>query len=273
MTGVRTARDEGSAAPVEGGVRIVRDGHRADLVLARTRRRNALDQALVDDLYAAADEVEHDAEVHCVVVRGDGPAFCAGIDAHTLPSLADPAGLREIRGAFVRAFDRLQAMAKPTVAQVHGAAIGAGFELALACDLRVVAADATLGLPETRMGVVPDVGACSRLTALVGAGRAKELIMTSAMIDGVRAGELGIANRVVPVDQLASATDTLVAELLACSPTANGLVKGIIDHAAMPVQAAVSDAELVAQLSCIQTPEFRAAADAFRSAPATNIHP
>ncbi|HEX4246343.1 MAG TPA: enoyl-CoA hydratase/isomerase family protein, partial [Pseudonocardia sp.] len=180
------------------GVRIVRAGRRADLVLARPERRNALDQAMVDDLYATAGEVEHDTEVHCVVVRSDGPAFCAGIDAHTLPSLAEVAGLREIRGAFVRAFDRLQAMAKPTVAQVHGAAIGAGFELALACDLRVVASDAKLGLPETRMGVVPDVGACSRLTALVGAGRAKELIMTSAMITGVRAGELGIANRVVP---------------------------------------------------------------------------
>jgi enoyl-CoA hydratase/carnithine racemase len=258
---------------VDSQVDIVRDGHCAHLVLRRAQRRNALDRALVDDLYAAAAEVEHDPDVHCVVVRGDGPAFCAGIDAATLVELATPAGLRDIRGAFVRAFDRLQAMAKPTVAQVHGAAIGAGFELALACDLRVVAADATMGLPETRMGVVPDVGACSRLTALVGAGRAKELIMTSAMIDGVRAGELGIANRVAAADALAEATSVLVGELLACSPSANGLVKGIIDHAAMPAQAAVSDAELVAQLSCIHTPEFRAAAEAFRSAPASNGRP
>jgi enoyl-CoA hydratase/carnithine racemase len=254
-------------------VDIVRDGKCAHLVLCRESRRNAFNIALVEDLYRAALEVEEDDGVHCVVVRGAGPGFSSGIDAHTLPELGSPAGLRRIRGAFVHAFDRLQRMPKPTVAQVHGWAIGAGFELALACDLRVIAADAVLGLPETRMGVVPDVGACSRLTALVGAGRAKELIMTSAMIDGVRAGELGIANRVVPADSIDAATERLVAELLACSTHANGLVKEMIDHAAMPAQGSVSDAELVAQLSCIHTSEFHTAAQAFKAAPSANSRP
>ena len=232
-------------------------GRRADVVLARPRRRNALDMPMVQELYRAAHRVEHDAEIDCVVVRGEGPGFSAGIDAATLAELGTPGALREIQGAFVRAFDRLHKMAKPTIAQVHGWAIGAGFELALACDLRVVAEDAVLGLPETRMGVVPDVGACSRLTALVGVGRAKELIMTSAMLSGARAAQLGIANRVAAAGSLDAETAVLVEELLACSAHANGLVKAIIDQAAMPDEAGVAAAELSAQLSCVTTDGFR----------------
>jgi enoyl-CoA hydratase/carnithine racemase len=254
-------------------VRIERDGPCAHVVLDRAERRNALTHELVEDLYRAALEVEHDGEVHCVVLRGDGAGFSSGIDASTLLELGTPSGLREIQSAFVRAFDRFAQMAKPTVAQVHGWAIGAGFELALACDLRVIASDATMGLPETRMGVVPDVGGCSRLTALVGVGRAKELIMTSAMIDGAYAGELGIANRVADAARLADTTGQFTSELLRCSPHANGLVKGIINQAAMPSHSVVADAELAAQLSCIGTDRFRDAARAFGSAPSANGRP
>src|SRR5207249_224133 len=139
-------------------VRVERHGRVAHIVLARAQRRNAMDRELVADLHAAVVEVEGADGVEAVVVRGDGPGFSAGIDAGTLVELATPAGLHEIRGAFVAAYDRLERLPVPTVAQVHGWAIGAGFELALACDLRVVACDVTMGLPETRMGVVPDVG-------------------------------------------------------------------------------------------------------------------
>lgn len=242
----------------------------AHIVLARAERRNALDRELVDDLLAATVGIEETDGVEAVVLRGDGPGFSSGIDAATLVELADPDGLREIRGAFVAAYDRLERLPVPTVAQVHGWAIGAGFELALACDLRVVAADVTMGLPETRMGVVPDVGGSGRLVSLIGAGRTKELILTSAMIDGVRAGELGIANRVADADELEAATAALVDELLACSATANGLAKRIIDRAAKPSFDATLDDELAAQLQCIATPEFRAAYERFLSAPGAN---
>lgn len=254
-------------------VRIERDGARADVILDRGDRRNALDLGLVEDLHRAAREVEHDPAVRCVVLRGAAAGFSSGIDATLLPELGTPDGLRSVQPAFVRAFDRFARMAKPTIAEVHGWAIGAGFELALACDLRVIDSAATLGLPETRMGVVPDVGACSRLTALVGVGRAKELIMTSAMIDGTRAGQLGIANRVAPAAGLASVTAELVDELLGCSSHANGLAKALIEDAAMPAHAMVTRGELVAQLSCITTDEFRRAAQAFASAPSANGRP
>lgn len=254
-------------------VRIERDGSRADVVLDRADRRNALNLTLVNDLHRAALEVEHDPDVRCVVVRGSGAGFSSGIDAGDLVDLATADGLRRIQSAFVAAFDRFARMPKPTIAEVHGWAIGAGFELSLACDFRVIDVDATLGLPETRMGVVPDVGGCSRLTALVGIGRAKELIMTSAMINGRRAGDWGIANRVAPASELATATAGLVDELLACSSHANGLAKGLIEQAAMPSHHVVADGELAAQLSCITTEEFHRAAQAFKSAPSDNGRP
>lgn len=251
-------------------VRMERNGRVAHLVLARPERRNALDEELIEGISQAVAELEADRGIGCVVVRGEGPGFSSGIDAATLARLATPEGLKRIRAAFVAAYDRLERLPIPTVASVHGWAIGAGFELALACDLRVVAADATVGLPETRMGVVPDVGGTGRLTSLVGAGRAKELILTSAMIDGTRAGRLGIANRVAPAAKLADATASLTEELLACSSTANGLAKRIIDRSARPTWDETLDAELDAQLRCIETPEFTTAYRRFLAAPGTN---
>jgi enoyl-CoA hydratase/carnithine racemase len=250
-------------------VRLERDGRLAHLVLARPDRRNALDEELIADLHDAVRALAV-SDAACVVVRGEGAGFSAGIDAGTLERLSTPAGLRAIRGAFVAAYDALEALPVPTIASVRGWAIGAGFELALACDLRVVAADATLGLPETRMGVVPDVGGHGRLVSLIGTGRTKELVLTSAMIDGFRAGELGIANRVVPADAVDAATAALADEVLACSATANGLSKRIIDRAARPGFAATLDEELAAQLRCIATPEFRAAYERFLAAPGAN---
>lgn len=251
-------------------VRIEQRSRVAHLVLDRPERRNALDEQLIAELDAAVGDLEAAEGIGCVVVRGAGPGFSSGIDAATLTRLATPAGLHRIRGAFVAAFDRLERLRIPTIASVHGWAIGAGFELALACDLRVVADNVTMGLPETRMGVVPDVGGAGRLVSLIGSGRTKELILTSAMIDGRRAAEWGIANRVAPAAELDAATAALADELLACSPTANGLAKRIIDQAARPEWQATLDAELAAQLVCIDTPEFIAASQQFLAAPGDN---
>ena len=243
----------------------------AHVVLDRVEQRNALDDELTGELDDVLRTVGADTAVECVVVRGAGPGFSAGIDAETLPELGTPDTLRRIRGAFVTAFERLETMPKPTVAEVHGFAIGAGFELALACDLRVIAADAKLGLPETRMGIVPGVGGCARLASLVGVGRAKELIMTSAIFSGVRAAELGIANRVAAQDRLPEETARLVDQLRACSVLANGLAKRVIDLAPKPAHEQALAAELDAQLDCVESDRFREAAGKFLAAPGANL--
>ena len=109
--------------------------------------------------------------------------------------------LRPFRRACLEAWNLAEEMTKPVVCQIHGACIGGAMELALACDLRVIAADALVGLPETRVGLIPDVGGSSRLPQVVGLGRAKELIMTGKLIGGEEAERIGLANRVAPAER------------------------------------------------------------------------
>jgi enoyl-CoA hydratase/carnithine racemase len=237
------------------------------VVMNRPEKRNALSGKLIAALGEAFEAAASDPAVKCVVIRGEGKAFSAGIDLTELTSsVGGPQLLRSFRGRMLAAWNRCEEMTKPTVAQIHGACVGGALELALACDLRVSSTDASLGLPETRLGLVPDVGGSSRLPAVVGLGRAKELIMTSRLIDGVEAERIGLVNRAVPAQELDAATDTLVAELLACSPTAVGLAKRLLDAVAKPALASTLEQEVTAQEICVRELAGAAAAAATNGA-------
>jgi enoyl-CoA hydratase/carnithine racemase len=234
------------------------------VILNRPEKRNALNEELIAGLRAALEEAAAAAGVLCVVVRGAGPLFSAGMDFGALAGLAaDPERLREFRRPILETWNLLEEMAKPTVCQVHGACIGGAMELALACDLRVMAADALIGIPETRIGLIPDVGGSSRLPAVVGLGRAKELVMTGRMIDGVEAERIGLVNRVAPAGELDAATGALVEELLACAPVAVGHAKRVLDAAAKPALAATLEHEVTVQALCARTADFAEATRAF----------
>jgi len=227
------------------------------VVLNRPEKRNALDDALIAGLREAFAAAADDDAVRCVVLRGAGPMFSAGMDVRGLAALAaEPERLRAFRRPILETWNLLEEMAKPTVCQIHGGCIGGAMELALACDLRTMAADAVIGLVETRVGLVPDVGGSSRLPAVVGLGRAKELVMASRVIDGVEAERIGLVNRVAPADELDAATDALVDELLACAPVAVGLAKRILDAAAKPALAATLEHEVTVQELCARTEDF-----------------
>jgi enoyl-CoA hydratase/carnithine racemase len=235
------------------------------VVLNRAEKRNAFNRDLVLAVGEALEAAAADNDVRCVVVRGDGPMFSSGMDLGSLAELAAaPEGLRAFRQAVLHAWNRPEEMAKPTVCQIHGACIGGALELALACDLRVVAADAVLGLPETRVGLIPDVGGSSRLPQIVGLGRAKELIMTGKLIGGEEAERIGLANRVAPAAELEAATQALVDELLACAPVAVGLAKRVMDASARPALAATLELEVAMQELCARTEDFTEGTTAFR---------
>jgi enoyl-CoA hydratase/carnithine racemase len=234
------------------------------VVLNRPAKRNALNDELIGALGDAFAAAAADREVLCVVVRGAGPMFSAGLDFAALGALAaDPGRLHEVRRPILEAWNLLEAMPKPTIAQVHGACLGGAMELALACDLRTMAADAIIGLPETRVGLIPDVGGSSRLPSVVGLGRAKELIMTSKLLDGTEAERIGLVNRVAPAAELDAATEALVSELLACGPVAVAHAKRVLDAAAKPALAATLELEATAQALCARTEDFGEATRAF----------
>jgi len=235
------------------------------IVLNRPEKRNAFHAELVTATGEALRAAEADPAVRCVVIRGNGPMFSSGMDLAALAGLAEaPERLRPFRRACLEAFNLAEEMAKPTVCAIHGACLGGALELALACDLRVIAADAVVGLPETRIGLIPDVGGSSRLPAVVGLGRAKELIMTGRVIGGEEAERIGLANRVAPAAELEDATQALVDELLACAPVAVGLAKRVMDASARPALSTTLELEVVAQERCAATADFAEGAAAFR---------
>jgi enoyl-CoA hydratase/carnithine racemase len=235
------------------------------VILNRPEKRNAFNGELVVATGQALRAAAADSAVRCVVVRGAGPMFSSGMDLGALAAVAGQVeNLRAFRRECTDAFNLAEDMAKPTVCAIHGAAIGGALELALACDLRVVASDAVVGMPETRIGLIPDVGGSSRLPAVVGLGRAKELIMTGKLISGEEAERIGLANRVAPPDELDAAADALVEELLACAPVAVGLAKRVMDASAKPALAATLELEVAMQERCAGTADFAEGAAAFR---------
>jgi enoyl-CoA hydratase/carnithine racemase len=227
------------------------------VVLNRPDKRNALNAELVRAIGAALEEAAGDEAVHCVVVRGHGPVFSAGMDVAALAGLATQLDqLHPFREACLRAFNLAEEMTKPTVCVIHGVCLGGALELALACDLRVMAEEAFVGLPETRLGLVPDLGGSSRLPQVVGVGRAKELIMTGRVIGAADAERFGLVNRVAPLAELEAATQQLVDELLACAPVAVGLAKQLIDASARPALPETLALEVAAQERCAATEDF-----------------
>jgi enoyl-CoA hydratase/carnithine racemase len=170
---------------------------------------NPLNTQVQEELRAAAQEAANDPAVRAVVVYGGEKVFAAGADiteftAMTYQQMAVRAE------ALSGAFDAVARIPKPVVAAITGYALGGGCELALACDWRVVGADAKLGQPEIKLGLIPGAGGTQRLARLVGPARAKDLVFSGRMVDAEEALRIGLADRVVPAGEVYSAAVELV---------------------------------------------------------------
>lgn len=214
-----------SALTAPTALRVERDGPVARLVLARPERHNAQTPQLWAELRAAGAALVDDETVRAAVVAADGPSFSSGLDlAEREPggflhriAHADDATARAAIAEAQSAFTWIATAPFPVVAAVRGYAIGAGIQLALACDVRIVAADAVLAVAEVGLGAVPDLGATSALPRLVGLERALDLVLTARRFDGEEAVAMGLALRTaVDVDAAATA----YAHALATAPRA-----------------------------------------------------
>jgi methylglutaconyl-CoA hydratase len=191
---------------------------------------NALSRALVAALGPALARLRDDQEVRALVLTGAGPkAFCAGADLKERRAMSldeARAFLRELN----RVVDLIAAFPRPVIAAINGAAFGGGLELALACDLRLAADTAEMGLPETRLGIIPGAGGTQRLARVAGVAAAKELILTGRRIGSARARELGLVSEVLPAGELAAAAARVAAEVAGCGPLAVAQAKRAIDE-------------------------------------------
>lgn len=166
------------------------------VTLNAPKRRNAIDQEMVDGLHGVLDEYWDDETVAAIVLTGAGEkAFAAGADIAQLRDRTSSDAKKAINSSI---FNRIEEFPAPVIAAIRGYALGGGCELAMACDIRVVGESAKLGQPEVKLGIMPAAGGTYRLPRLVGLGLARELIYTGRMVDANEAVRIGLANAVVP---------------------------------------------------------------------------
>jgi enoyl-CoA hydratase/carnithine racemase len=226
-----------------GGLALDIDGPRATITLARPEVLNAQTPLTWEGLRAIGESLP--GGVRVVVVRGEGRAFSAGLDKRFftaqevdgLPGIAGIAALPDDEAdatiaAFQAAFSWLSHPSRVSVAAVQGHAIGGGFQLALACDLRVVADDVQFRMAETSLGIVPDLGGTYLLVRAVGYARAVEICLTGRRVGADEAVASGLALRAVPASELDATVDELVTSLLAAPPKAAAETLGLLARAA-----------------------------------------
>jgi enoyl-CoA hydratase/carnithine racemase len=210
-------------------VRIERDGALARLVLDRPERKNALHEPMWQALADRCGELASDPP-RAVIVTGAGPLFSAGMDlypdnpltARLLPAVVgkDKAALRQLIVELKGIVHALSQLPCPTLAAVEGVCFGAGLEIALACDMRVVSRSARLALQETRFGMVPDLGGIVRLARTVGRSRATELILTTREMDAEEALRIGLADRIAEPGQAVAVASEIALRIAENAPTA-----------------------------------------------------
>jgi enoyl-CoA hydratase len=233
----------------------------ARITLARPEKRNAVSHAMFTELGHATEQAATDPHARAVLVAGEGPSFCAGIDLSLLGELGslaarateDEGGFRAFVHMAQQPFRTLARMSKPTVAAVQGHAVGAGLQLALACDLRVAGADAMFGMLEPRYGLIPDLGGAHRLARLVGPSRAKELVWSTRVVDAQEALSIGLVDRLVGSEALLVEATALARQVSQHSPTAVALIKELIEGASETALDREFELEAEAQARAIRT--------------------
>lgn len=226
----------GESAP---GLRLEVAGSVARLTLARPPV-NAVSSAWLDEFEAALDALARRADWHVLHLCSTQQAFCAGADLAEMRSrLAGAQGIESMVAVAARMqalFARIEALEQVTLAEIGGAALGGGFELALACDLRIAAREAQLGLPEARLGLVPGAGGTQRLTRLAGRAVAARLILGAEILDGATAGSLGLVQWAVAREELGARAAALAARLAALPAAALAAAKRCIAAALDPAR-------------------------------------
>ena len=204
----------------------------ARIGLNRPAQLNAISPGLLEDLDRACEAIERDPDVRVVTLTAAGRVFCAGADLRAVQELSrDPRRWDGFMRLWHRVFDRVEALPVPVIAGVQGLALAGGLELLLVADLVIADAEARIGDQHANFGLVAGGGGSQRLPRVVGARRAKELMLLGGWLDAVEARAWGLVNRVAPAGTVAAAVEAMAAELAAKSVSASRTVKTLVNRA------------------------------------------
>lgn len=247
-------------------IRLERDGPLATLVLARPDQRNAMSEQMGNEVSEAVARWNEDPSVRAVLVRGEGKAFSAGGDLTFLEQRAadDPANNRQRMRAFYDHFLAVRRLRAPSIAVLHGPAIGAGLCFALGCDIRVAAAGTKLGFTFVRIGLHPGMGATWLLPRLVGPSHAADLLLTGRVVRAEEALGMGLVSAVHPPDELLSAARALAGEIVSAAPAAVAETKHSLHRAIYRSLDEALDAEADAQSRSYGSEDLAEGIRAFR---------
>ena len=207
-----------------------KEGKVATIVLNRPEQLNALNARMIEELVAALGDIGSDAQIGALILTGSDTVFGAGADLKMIRDLdGSVAAHTFFAGLGGEPYRRLSNLGKPTVAAVAGLALGGVFEMALACDLRIAADNASFGLPEVKLGLLPGGGGTQRLPRLVGATKAKEKLFTGDSIDAQEAYRIGLVNKVVAPEKLLEEAGALASKIAAKPAFALRMIGAAVD--------------------------------------------
>ncbi|WP_040981752.1 enoyl-CoA hydratase [Oceanobacillus jeddahense] len=192
---------------------------------------NALSQKIISKLDELLTQIEKEDEAKVVVLQGEGKFFSAGADIKEFTSLQEASEYETLAKNGQDIFDRVEHFPLPVIASIHGAALGGGLELAMACHIRYAAADAKIGLPEMNLGIIPGFAGTQRLPRYIGNARAYEMILTGEPISGEQAKEWGLVNRVFEADKLEKEVHQLARKIAAKSKLGINRIMQLIPYA------------------------------------------
>lgn len=242
----------------------VQDGI-ATITLNRPKNLNGINLALIAELIGALDTAKTDESVRSVIITGSGRAFCAGGDVVGHPSLSSPDAVQRYKyvSEAQEVILKVRRLSKPVIGAINGHASGAGLDLALACDLRILAEDAVLTEVYARVGLMSDWGGSYFLPRLVGLGKAMELLLTSDDIDAQEALRIGLVNRVVPKEKLMEEATALAMRFAKGPALAYHFIKSAVYGSLSKNLEEALQTEAFGQASLIGTEDVQGAIKAF----------
>lgn len=235
----------------------------ATITLNRPKALNSMNDALVRELHDALDQAEADKSVRVIVLTGAGRAFCAGGDLAYLRELKSPIDARSFIVAVGKLAEKIMRLSKPVIAMVNGVAAGAGFNLALACDIIYSAKSARFAQSFAKVGLVPDCAGMYLLPRVVGKHKAKELMFTADLIGAEEASRLGLVNALADDDKLLEETYAFAEKLKQSAPLALTLIKSTVNRADTLTLDSLLEQEAHMQTVCMQTNDHKEGVAAF----------